>query len=395
MPTSELNLKLSSGVFGSTFFMLTGFHGFHVFVGMLMLLFITLRLMRGPLHARAPLRLRRRGVVLALRRRGLAGPVRGRLLALGPQPAARCAARPRRRRPALSAHGRSARPVGLDPAHPVAQQDEQEQQHRQGDPQRPARASCRRCSAAVAPAAQHEEAGDRQGAEDADEGDCDHGTSWLPIIARRCRRSPWRRGLMPCAAVRRASCCCHAGGCGTRAAPGLVATRPRRRRRSLSRPRIDARATPAALWLPPIWPAAPQRPRGSTTAVPCCAASGWRRTRSFSTTGRWTARPGFYRRHALAAGRARRSRRGPARLGPARSSRPHRAARRADATGPVEVAGVVVAAARRGSMTSGRRRAGAIRQNLDLAAYARETGVVAAAVVGAANGRARQRRATA
>lgn len=43
----ELNLKLSSGVFGSTFFMLTGFHGFHVFVGMLMLLFITLRLQKG------------------------------------------------------------------------------------------------------------------------------------------------------------------------------------------------------------------------------------------------------------------------------------------------------------------------------------------------------------
>ncbi len=44
---SDLNLKLSSGAYGSTFFMLTGFHGFHVFVGMLMLLFITLRLQRG------------------------------------------------------------------------------------------------------------------------------------------------------------------------------------------------------------------------------------------------------------------------------------------------------------------------------------------------------------
>ena len=43
----DLNLKLSSGIFGSTFFMLTGFHGFHVFVGMLMLSFITLRLMKG------------------------------------------------------------------------------------------------------------------------------------------------------------------------------------------------------------------------------------------------------------------------------------------------------------------------------------------------------------
>ncbi len=44
---SDLNLKLSSGVYGSTFFMLTGFHGFHVFIGMLMLLFITLRLQKG------------------------------------------------------------------------------------------------------------------------------------------------------------------------------------------------------------------------------------------------------------------------------------------------------------------------------------------------------------
>jgi len=44
---SDLNLKLNSGVYGSTFYMLTGFHGFHVFVGMLMLLFITVRLMKG------------------------------------------------------------------------------------------------------------------------------------------------------------------------------------------------------------------------------------------------------------------------------------------------------------------------------------------------------------
>jgi cytochrome c oxidase subunit III len=43
----EMNLKLSSGVYGSTFFLLTGFHGFHVFVGMLMLFFITLRLQKG------------------------------------------------------------------------------------------------------------------------------------------------------------------------------------------------------------------------------------------------------------------------------------------------------------------------------------------------------------
>jgi len=44
---TDLNLRLTSGIYGSTFFMLTGFHGFHVFVGMLMLLFITIRLMKG------------------------------------------------------------------------------------------------------------------------------------------------------------------------------------------------------------------------------------------------------------------------------------------------------------------------------------------------------------
>ena len=44
---TDLNLKMSSGVFGSTFYMLTGFHGLHVFLGMLMLLFITLRLHKG------------------------------------------------------------------------------------------------------------------------------------------------------------------------------------------------------------------------------------------------------------------------------------------------------------------------------------------------------------
>ena len=50
---TDLNLKLSSGIFGSTFFMLTGFHGFHVFVGMLMLLFITLRLQKGHFTAKS------------------------------------------------------------------------------------------------------------------------------------------------------------------------------------------------------------------------------------------------------------------------------------------------------------------------------------------------------
>jgi cytochrome c oxidase subunit 3 len=44
---SALNLKLSSGIYGSTFFMLTGFHGFHVTIGAIMLTVILLRSIVG------------------------------------------------------------------------------------------------------------------------------------------------------------------------------------------------------------------------------------------------------------------------------------------------------------------------------------------------------------
>ncbi len=44
---SELNLKLTTGVFGSTFFLLTGFHGFHVTLGATMLIVILLRSVAG------------------------------------------------------------------------------------------------------------------------------------------------------------------------------------------------------------------------------------------------------------------------------------------------------------------------------------------------------------
>jgi cytochrome c oxidase subunit 3 len=42
-----LNLKLTTGVFGSTFFMLTGFHGFHVTLGVTMLIVILFRCVAG------------------------------------------------------------------------------------------------------------------------------------------------------------------------------------------------------------------------------------------------------------------------------------------------------------------------------------------------------------
>ena len=44
---TELNLKLSSGVYGSTFFMLTGFHGLHVTIGAIMLTVIWFRCLKG------------------------------------------------------------------------------------------------------------------------------------------------------------------------------------------------------------------------------------------------------------------------------------------------------------------------------------------------------------
>ncbi len=44
---SELNLKLTSGIYGSTFFMLTGFHGFHVTMGAIMLSVVLWRVMKG------------------------------------------------------------------------------------------------------------------------------------------------------------------------------------------------------------------------------------------------------------------------------------------------------------------------------------------------------------
>jgi len=44
---SDLNLKLTTGVYGSTFFMLTGFHGFHVTIGAIMLTVIWFRCLKG------------------------------------------------------------------------------------------------------------------------------------------------------------------------------------------------------------------------------------------------------------------------------------------------------------------------------------------------------------
>ena len=43
----EMNLKMTSGIYGSTFYMLTGFHGMHVTIGAIMLTIIWLRCVKG------------------------------------------------------------------------------------------------------------------------------------------------------------------------------------------------------------------------------------------------------------------------------------------------------------------------------------------------------------
>jgi len=43
----DFNLKLSSGIYGSTFFLLTGFHGVHVTLGAIMISIITIRVIKG------------------------------------------------------------------------------------------------------------------------------------------------------------------------------------------------------------------------------------------------------------------------------------------------------------------------------------------------------------
>ncbi len=47
----DLNLTLESGIYGSTFFMLTGFHGLHVTLGAIILAVILIRLIKGHMSA--------------------------------------------------------------------------------------------------------------------------------------------------------------------------------------------------------------------------------------------------------------------------------------------------------------------------------------------------------
>ena len=43
----EMGLTLTSGIYGNTFFLLTGFHGLHVTLGAIILLFVFFRVLKG------------------------------------------------------------------------------------------------------------------------------------------------------------------------------------------------------------------------------------------------------------------------------------------------------------------------------------------------------------
>ena len=74
--------SLKSGTLGSTFFTLTGFHGLHVMVGIILMMVCYVRALLGQFHPLAPFRGRSGGDVLAFRGRGLGDPLRRALSAL-------------------------------------------------------------------------------------------------------------------------------------------------------------------------------------------------------------------------------------------------------------------------------------------------------------------------
>jgi cytochrome c oxidase subunit 3 len=82
---TALHLRLDSGAYGATFFMLTGFHGLHVAIGATILIVIFARSLHGDFSAQDQFALQAL-LVLAVRGRDLAAAARARVLALKRRP---------------------------------------------------------------------------------------------------------------------------------------------------------------------------------------------------------------------------------------------------------------------------------------------------------------------
>ena len=76
---SEAAFGFSGNIYGASFFMATGFHGFHVIIGTIFLAVCLARVYAGHFTPTQHVGLRGGGLVLALRRRGVALPLRGDL----------------------------------------------------------------------------------------------------------------------------------------------------------------------------------------------------------------------------------------------------------------------------------------------------------------------------
>ena len=72
---SHAAFGFAGNIYGATFFMATGFHGFHVLIGTIFLIVCLFRAYAGHFTPDAAPRLRIRRLVLAFRRRGVAVPV--------------------------------------------------------------------------------------------------------------------------------------------------------------------------------------------------------------------------------------------------------------------------------------------------------------------------------
>ena len=147
-----------------------------------------------------------------------------------------------------------------------------------------------------------------------------HARPMRPVTARRDAAPRRLRRRWSCCSPR----CCVAGDAVARASGSCR----RAAQKEALQAAIDAQQRAAAARPQAAAGDAARRRRGAAPRRSRCAAAGWPRTPSSSTTGRCDGRPGFYVRHAAALEGSGRRGAGAARLGAAQLHRPRRGCRR-------------------------------------------------------------------